>query len=151
MAALDTVRGTAGVRQSNITVSVTFKNETKDLGTWDTWEGMGVTAENTKHRRGNMGQQVAIGGPKTIEDLTVGRDYDLARDNQNAHWLAGAVGQATAVATKKYLDANGDAYGKPIVITGILIGYNEPGSDSDSADIAMVELVINPNGDVGGG
>jgi len=145
------VKGTAGVRQNNITVEVTYKGELKRLGTFDTWEGANVTAENTKHRRGGMGQQVAIGGPVTIEDLTVSRDYDLTRDNPLAHWLSRAVGRGQASATKQYLDADGTAYGNPIIITGVLIGYNEPNADSDAADVAMFELVINPDGAVGGG
>jgi len=142
---------TASVRQNEITVSITYKGETRDLGVFDTWEGANVTADNTKHRRGGMGPQVAIGGPVTIEDLTISRDYDLARDNKNAHWLSSAVGRARVVATKHYLDSDGVGYGKPIIITGILIGYNEPNSDSDSGDIAMYELVVNPDGAVGGG
>jgi len=142
-------RGTASARQNRITVNVTFLGETRSLGTWDTWSGGGVTADNTKHRRGGMGPQVAVGGPKTIDDVTISRDYDLQRDNPNAHWLSSAVGRAWVTAKKQYLDMDGYDFGDPIVITGVLIGYNEPESDSDSSDVAMVELVINPNGDVG--
>lgn len=142
-------RATAGVRNNEIKVDVSYRDETRALGVFDTWEGANVTAENTKHRRGGMGPQVAIGGPVTIEDLTVSRDYDLTRDNKNAHWLSTAVGRARVVAKKTYLDEDGFAFGDPIVITGILIGYNEPNSDSDSGDIAMFELVINPDGIVG--
>lgn len=143
------VKHTASVRQNRITVSVTYKGEVRDLKVFDTWEGGNVTADNTKHRRGGMGEQVAIGGPVTIEDVTVSRDYDLLRDNPNGKWLAGAVGRARVTAQKQYLDANGDGYGKPVIITGILIGYNEPNADSDSGDVAMLELVINPDGAVG--
>jgi hypothetical protein len=141
--------GTASVRQNDITVEVTYRGQTKRFGTFDTWEGANVTADNTKHRRGGMGAQVAIGGPVTIEDLTVSRDYDLARDNKNAHWLATAVGRGKVVATKTYLDSDGIKFGSPIVVTGVLIGYNEPNADSDSSDVAMMELVINPDGDLG--
>jgi hypothetical protein len=142
-------QGTTSERQNQITVSVTYKGVTKNLGVWDTWDGAGVTADNTKHRRGGMGQQVAVGGPATIDDLTIGRDYDLKRDNPNAHFLANSVGGAQVVAKKTYLDANGFAFGDPIVITGVLIGYTEPPGDSDSGDISMVEIVINPDGVVG--
>jgi hypothetical protein len=142
-------RGTVSARQHHIAVSVTYRGETKDLGIFDTWEGAGVTADNTKHRRGAMGPQVAIGGPVTIEDLTVSRDYDLTRDNPNAHWLAGAVGRAQVTVTKTYKDADGINFGRPVVVNGILIGYNEPAGDSDSGDVAMFELVINPDGAIG--
>jgi len=146
MAAL---KATAGVRNNEIKVDVSYRDETRALGVFDTWEGANVTAENTKHRRGGMGPQVAIGGPVTIEDLTISRDYDLTRDHKDAHWLSNAVGRARVIAKKTYLDEDGVAFGDPIVITGILIGYNQPNSDSDSGDIAMFEIVINPDGVVG--
>lgn len=142
-------KATASVRQNEITVDVTYRGELRKFGIFDTWEGGNVTADNTKHRRGGMGKQVAIGGPVTIEDVTISRDYDLTRDNPNAIWLSGAVGRAAVVATKRYLDADGNRFGTAIVITGVLIGYNEPNSDSDSGDVAMFELVVNPDGDVG--
>lgn len=141
--------GTASVRQNDINVTVTFNKRTVDLGTFDTWEGANVTADNTKHRRGAMGQQVAIGGPVTIEDLTVSRDYDLARDIPNRQFLSSGVGKARVTAKKTYLDSDGHAFGRPFVINGVLIGYNEPNGDSDSGDVAMFELVINPDGVVG--
>lgn len=140
---------TVSARNHEIHVSVTYRGETRDLGVWDTWEGANVTADNTKHRRGGMGPQVAVGGPVTIEDLTVSRDYDLGRDHQHAHWLSTAVGRGRVTASKLYLDDDGIAFGVPIVITGVLIGYNQPPGDSDSSDVAMVELVVNPDGAVG--
>jgi hypothetical protein len=145
----ETTTGTASVRQNEITVVIKYKKETRDLGVFDTWEGGNVTADNTKHRRGGMGEQVAIGGPVTIEDVTVSRDFDLARDLEHGRWLAGIVGKARVTATKQYLDSDGEGFGKPTVIAGILIGYNAPNSDSDSGDVAMYEIVINPDGAVG--
>jgi len=150
-------KATAGARNNSISVTVDYRGTVKDLGIWDTWEGGGITAENTKHRRGGMGKQVAIGGATTIDDVTISRDYDLTRDHLGvwgdapdlAHWLSEAVGRAKVTASKQYLDEEGVGFGSPIVITGILIGYNQPASDSDSSDIAMVEIVINPNGTVG--
>lgn len=140
---------TASARHTEIRVSVRYRNETRDLGIFDTWEGGNVTADNNKHRRGGMGPQVAVGGPKTIEDVTCTRDYDVARDHQHAHWLSSVVGRARVTASKTWLDNDDVAFGRPIVITGVLIGYTNPESDSDSGDIAMVGLVINPDGDVG--
>lgn len=143
------IKNTTSSRQSKVTVSATYLGVTKDLGTWDTWGGGGVTADNTKHRRGAMGAQVAVGGPKTIDDVTITRDYDLERDHQFAHWLSGAVGRAWIVATRQFLDMDGFNFGAPIVITGVLIGYTLPEHDSDSSDVSMVEIVVNPNGEVG--
>lgn len=139
------------VRQNEIIADVTYGTETRQFGVFDTWEGGNVTAESTKHRRGGMGIQVAIAGTPTIEDITVGRDYDLVRDNPHMHWLANAVGRARVVLTKHFLDVYGNRFGKPIIITGVLVGYNMPTSDSDGSEFAMFELVVNPDGTVGGG
>src|SRR3954452_21317119 len=98
---------TASVRQNKITCTVTYLGTKLDMGIFDTWEGANITADNTKHRRGGMGPQVAIGGPVTIEDLTVSRDYDLARDNKNAHWLSDGVGKAQITARKVYWASTG--------------------------------------------
>src|SRR3954468_25108587 len=116
----------ASVRQNEITVDLTYNKKLYELGIFDTWEGANVTAETTRHRRGSMGKQIAVAGVPTIEDLTISRDYDLVRDNPMAHILSNAVGRGKVVATKHYLDFDGARFGKPIVITGVLVGYNEP-------------------------
>lgn len=140
---------TSSLRSWEVKVSVTYRGETRDLGVFDTWSGGDVTADNTKHRRGGMGPQVAIGGPSTVEDVTITRDYDPPRDHGHAHWLSSAVGKARVVAIKTVLDDDNVAFGAPIVIRGILIGYKNPEHDSDSGDTAFVELVVSPDGAVG--
>lgn len=140
---------TASARHNEVRVSVRYRTETRDLGIFDTWEGGNVSADNTKHRRGGMGPQVAVGGPKTIEDVTVTRDYDVTRDHQHAHWLSAIVGKARVTASKIWLDQDDIAFGRPLVYTGVLIGYTNPEADSDSGDIAMFGITINPDGEVG--
>lgn len=140
---------TVSARGFEVKASVTFRGEVRDLGTFDTWEGGDITADNTKHRRGGMGPQVAVPGPATVEDVTITRDYDPPRDHQHAHWLSSAVGKARVIATKSVLDEDGNAFGRPLVIRGILVGYNHPGHDSDSGDTAFVGIVISPDGAVG--
>jgi len=140
---------TRGARDYSVTASVTYRGETRDFGVFDTWEGGNVTSDNTKHRRGALGIQISIGGPKSIDDITITRDYDLARDHQHAHWLSGCVGRARGVFRKQPLDDNSVAYGAPLVLQGVIIGYNHPSHDSDSSDVSMVALVLSPNDTVG--
>src|SRR6478609_6852423 len=122
----------SSVRQNEITVDLIYAGVTYPLGVFDTWEGGNVTAESTKHRRGGMGVQIAIAGVPTIEDVTISRDYDLARDLPMAHILSDAVGRSRIVATETYLDESGKGhYPTPIILKGVLVGYNEPNSDSD--------------------
>lgn len=140
---------TASARSFDVKASVTFRGETRDLGTFDTWEGGNVTADNNKHRRGGMGVQIAVPAPSTLEDVTVTRDYDPARDHQHAHWLSACVGKARCILTKTVLDEDDAAFGRPLVVRGILIGYNHPEHDSDSGDVAFVGIVVSPDGAVG--
>lgn len=157
-------KGTVSARQHSISVSVKYRDVTYDLGIWDTWSGGNISSESTKHRRGAMGKQVAVSGSPTIEDVTISRDYDLKRDHDGqdasesplslpdgadlAHFMSGVVGRAQVTAKKYYMDADAKTFGKPIIVTGILMGYNQPEGDSDSSDVAMVEIVINPDGEI---
>lgn len=149
MTAIPVEPSPSSARHNQITVDLIFNKKTYNLGVFDTWEGGGVTSESTKHRRGGMGRQIAVAGVPVIEDVTIGRDYDLVRDNPMAHTLSDAVGRGRIVATKVYLNDDREAVGDPIVIRGVLVGYNEPNSDSDSGDINMFQIVVNPDGEVG--
>jgi hypothetical protein len=136
------------VDQAKWNVTVTWRGETRDLGTFDTMSGINATAENTKHRRGGMGKSRSLGGPSSLDDITVGRDYDLARDHGNFHWLVNANGKATFNATGYELDDDDREYGRPFILDGKIIEVHGPEHDSNSADVAMFELVLSPNDDL---
>jgi hypothetical protein len=132
-----------------VTVSVTFRTETRNLGVFDTKEGGGVTADGTKHRRGGLGPEKAYGGAPSVQDVTLTRDYDLARDHANARWLMGKVGRARITIVDQFLDEFGVAFGEPFVYTGKLTGATPPNHDSDSSDLGFFELQASLDGDVG--
>lgn len=139
---------TRRVDQAYVVVSVTYRGETRDLGAFNTWDGGEATADDTKVRRGGTRTQKALGGPRSIGNVTVGRDYDLARDHNNIHWLYGAVGAARVTAQKWFTDDNDNPYGRPMIYTGVLIGSTPPGHDIDSADVAVLELEVSCDGDI---
>jgi hypothetical protein len=132
-----------------VTVSVAFRDDTRNLGVFDNLEGGGATAEGTKHRRGGLGKSRAYGGLPSVNDLTVSRDYDLARDHQHAHWLLNIVGRARVTVVDQPLDEFGVAFGRPFTYTGKLIGATPPNHNSNSSDLGMFELVVSTDGEVG--
>lgn len=135
--------------QAYCVASVTYRGETRDLGVFTEFEGGEATAEDTKVRRGGTRTQKALGGPKSIGNVTIRRDYDLARDHNQIHWLYGGVGAASARVAKWPTDDNDRPYGRPTIYTGVLIGSTQPGHDLESADVAKLELEVSCDGDLG--
>jgi hypothetical protein len=132
--------------QYNVTASVAYKIngrlQTKDLGTFDTFDGGEIDSEETKFHPGGLGQQISLGGRRNVGNVTIGRLYDLSRDHPNMGWLAGGVGKAEVVVTKTSLDVDGNAFGRPLVYRGKLKQLTPPSHDSESSDAALYELEI---------
>lgn len=142
------------IREDNflVTVSVTWRGETRNLGIFDTKEGGNMTADDSKYRRGGMGPSRAVGGPPEAENVTVARDWDLARDKQHLKWLMNAVGSARMSVKQTFLDEGGLAGGSAddaLIQTGVLTGCNPPGHDSNSSSVAMIELTMATDGAAG--
>jgi hypothetical protein len=135
--------------QAYVTASVTWRGETRDLGVFNSFDGGEATSDDTKVRRGGTRTQKALGGPRSIGNVTIARDYDLARDHNNIHWLYAATGSARVVLQDFFTDDNDAPYGRPVIYTGVLIRSSKPGYDIDSADVAKLELEVSCDGDVG--
>jgi hypothetical protein len=135
--------------QAYVVVSVTYRGETRDLGVFNALDGGEATSDDTKVRRGGTRTQRALGGPRSIGNITVTRDYDLARDHNNIHWLYNATGGARVVAQHFFTDDNDLPYGRPVIYTGVLIRSTKPPHNIDSADVANLELEISCDGNVG--
>lgn len=130
--------------QYNVTVSVTRTDlgETRSLGTFDGLSGGAIDSEETKFWPGGLGQQISLGGRRTVENVTVSRLYDLARDHPNMGWLAGGVGKADVTITKTSITVDGIASGRPLVYKGKLKSVSPPDHDSESSDAALFEMEI---------
>jgi hypothetical protein len=132
--------------QYNVTVTVSYRVggevQTKQLGTFDGFDGGGVTAEDTKFYPGGMQQQIALGGRRSVDNVTVTRLYDLTRDHPIMGWLLAGVGKANATVTKTSLDVDGRVTGRPLVYRGKLMSVTPPSHDSESTDAATYELEI---------
>lgn len=128
--------------QYNITVSVTYAGTTKDLGTFDTFDGGEIDSEESKYSPGGLAEQISLGGRKTVGNVTVARLYDLFRDHPNMGWLIGGVGKADVTVTKTSITADRVASGRPLVYKGKLKAVSPPTHDSESSDAARFELEV---------
>lgn len=129
--------------QFNITASVSYGGETKDLGTFDTFDGGEVDSDDTKYWPGGLQQQISLGGRRQVGNVTIGRMYDLGRDHPIMGWLLGGVGCAEVVVTKTSMTAcPPSAVENPIVYKGKMKAVTPPGHDSNSSDAASWEMEV---------
>lgn len=113
-----------------------------DLGTWDKMSGGEVDTEETTYRPGGLADRIALGGTRTIGNVTISKltDEALSDGPNGLHWLNERAGKANIVVTKQPLDADGNAWGRPLVYTGRLKRCTAPDVDSQGNDPALTEL-----------
>ena len=129
--------------------SVTVSLDGANLGTFDKMTGGTADSEDAKYRPGAMGDEIALGGPATTENVTVTRRYLLERDHALFVTLRNARGRGRVVVRRQPLDADRNPYGDPAVFTGILKAVKAPEPDSMSGDAAMLELEVSTDGAIG--
>ena len=126
---------------------VTVVIDGRKMGVWDVLTGGETDSDELKYRPGGMAPPVSLGGVVTVGQLIVSRLYRLERDHATVHWLLGRVGKADVVVNKAVLDADGHAFGKPLVTKGVLKRVTPPEVDSNATgDAAVIELEITPEG-----
>jgi hypothetical protein len=126
--------------------SVTFICDGRAFGVYDSLSGGAVTAEETKHRPGGMGRQESYGGPASTENVTFSRVFKRGRDTELLHFLMSRVGKGRCTVNRQPLDSDGNAFGDPLVYTGILNGVTPGEVDSNSSDPDMYELEVSTDG-----
>ena len=133
-------------RQDQYAVTMTVDGQ--DFGIWDKLTGGEIDSEETKYKPGGMGASVSLGGSTEVGNLTISRLYLLARDHERIHWLIGRAGKGDVVINRQPLDVDGNAYGRPLVYTGVLKTVTPPEVDSESSDAALLECEVTPAGTV---
>jgi hypothetical protein len=128
--------------QYNVTVSVSYGGTTRDLGTFDSFSGGAVDSDETKYWPGGLGQQISLGGRRTVDNVTVGRLYDLSRDHPIMGWLIGGAGKAIVTVTKTSLTVDGAVIGNPLVYTGTMKTVTPPDHDAESSDAATWSMEV---------
>jgi hypothetical protein len=119
------------------------------LGRFDRRSGGNVTASDTKYRPGASPVEVSLGGPRTVENVTISRLYDLDRDHELAKRLATVVGQGRVSVAQQPLDSNYVAWGTPTTWNGILTRVTWPDADSSGNAASLLELEVSTAGGVG--
>jgi hypothetical protein len=128
--------------------NVTCVVDGQDLGTFDKFAGGEVDSEETRYRPGAMGAPISLGGAVTVNNVTISRLFDLNRDGGIVHWLISRAGKGKVTINKQPLDVDGNAFGRPLVYTGMLKQITSPEHDSESSDAALIELEVVPAGTV---
>jgi hypothetical protein len=132
------------MRADNFLITVTLDG--RPLGVWDKWTGGEATSEETKYRPGGMQPHVSLGGAVTIENVTISK---LATGEDDVHYLISRAGKGEVIATRQGLDADGNAFGRPLTYRGKLQRVAPAEIDSESSDPALLELEVAPVGAVG--
>lgn len=131
-------------RQDQWLITATYDG--KPMGKWDKKDGGAVTAQDTKYRPGGMSPEVSLGGPVSVENVTLTRMYDPVADKALVKTLAGLVGRARVAVTQTDLDQYGAPLGNPYTYSGTLIRITPPAADSMSNAAAMLEAEISTDG-----
>lgn len=132
-----------GSRQDQWLITATYDG--KPLGKFDKKTGGAPAAQDTKYRPGGMVPEVSLGGPVSIDNITLSRLYDSSQ-KALLKTLFGLVGRARIVVTQQDLDQFGAPTGAPFTWTGTLIKSTPPDADSMSNAANMVELEISTDG-----
>lgn len=117
-----------------------------DFDLFDQMEGGDVDSEETKYKPGGMRPPVSLGGSRTVENVTLRRNYRLGRDHIESDRLIGWAGKADVEMHKQPLTHEGIAWGKPIVYRGTLKRVSFPDHNSESNDAGMLEIEVTVDG-----
>jgi hypothetical protein len=115
-------------------------------GVWDVKEGGDVDSNELTYKPGGMVDPISLGGSRTVNNVTLRRNYRLGRDHSvSQRWLNWA-GKGKVVVTQQPLDEDGNSWGSPIVYQGTLKRVKLPDHDSQSSDAAMIEIEVTVSG-----
>lgn len=120
----------------------------RPLGVWDKKEGGDADSEEVKYRPGGMVPQRSLGGAQTLENVTLTRLYEFARDHDLAKWMRTVRGKARCVIAMQPLDEDGNPFGAPDVARGTLKRVTSPEGDSEADDPGTYEVEITLEGDI---
>jgi hypothetical protein len=133
-------------RQDQRSVSITIDGE--NTGIWDTISGRDADSEETKYREGGGGNQVTLGGAKTMENIVAARLFKLDRDLPKIKRWHAKRGMADVVIVEQYLDRDGNTASVGLTYRGVLKRVTPPEHDSESNDAARVEIEVSVAGEV---
>lgn len=128
------------------TFQCTVTVDGRNLGVFRGRTGGAGDSEETKMRLGGMGPQVSLGGPQTMENVTVTKEFDLDGIANDVPWLMAGRGRLSASVVVQPLDEDGNAHGRRVTWTGKLKQVTYPDHDAEGNDPAEIELEIATDG-----
>ena len=134
--------GPTGARVDHFQVEVSLNNQ--DLGVWDTKEGGETDSEETRYRPGGLPEE-SLGGATTVTQITLSRMFRRGRDDDQIADMRSAVGSGQVSIKVMNTDADGNPISTGEVYTGVLKRVGPPEVDSNSSDVAMIEIEVTPN------
>ena len=117
-------------------------------GNWDMFTGGDIDSVELRHRPGGQPYEVQQGGPITVTNFTVSREFRTERDLPILPELRNRVGKGQITCARQRVDANYKEIGESSVYTGVLKTVKPAETDSDKPAIAMLALEISPDGAV---
>ena len=122
----------------------------EDWGTFDTFAGGEVSAEEVKYLPGGMEPEISLGGVTRTGNVTVTRLYRLKRDHARTRAVINRVGKLRAVVTKIPLDEDGNVFNasENDVYEGIVIRMTPPPTDSTANTPAFLEIEVSTAGGI---
>jgi hypothetical protein len=132
------------ILQANIDAVATVNGT--PLGGFTTISGGEVSAETVHDRPPGSPYPLAVGAPKVVSNITVGRMWDEGRDGALLPVLNAAVGQELPCTVARIRrDGKGNQTGQTIY-AAFLVRVGVPDGDTNSTDKAMLELEFSPWG-----
>lgn len=112
-------------------------------GYFETKAGGNIAADATRVFDGGSEVPDILAGPPQAGDVTIGRTYDPIRDGELANRLRRVIGRmsATLSVTPTTRDLIATTF-PTVYANALLVGLNEPDSNSQSGDPARFELVF---------
>jgi hypothetical protein len=119
---------------------VTVTVDDLSLGIFDNCSDAEADSEEAKYRPGSMGDEISLGGRRTLSNMTVDRYYDIFRDHTLCKWLFKKAGGARGTIAKTPMTTQGVITGEPHWFGGTFKRVKEPDVDSMGSDIGKMEL-----------
>ena len=145
---MTTDAGIVGLRQDTWLNTVTIDGV--DFGTWDTLQGGDPQAAETKYRPGGMQPEISLGGPNSVNNVTLAKlltkgDYTT---QLRALMVGGRIGKAHVVISRQPLDIDGNPFGDPLVYNGKLMHVLPGDTDSNASGASQWQIVVSTNGSI---
>jgi len=111
-----------------------------DIGVFDQKEGGEIDSDDSVFRPGGMHAAYSLGGPVTVTNLILRRNYRKQRDHEKSRYYILAVGRYGAKITGQPLDHAGHAFGTPFIYLGKVKRVAFPTADGNSGEASMLEI-----------